>query len=143
MSEYWSRRRLVRFGGLAALAGLSGASFSTLVGTIGFRLRNYTTEAYEARVEIDLFGRTAFEQTYRLPSSSDAEPHVRVETNAVSKVPSGASYTASLSLDGTTVRTVTATMDCTNRTNQQIDEELDISIGFDGGDEVEIGESQC
>lgn len=138
----WSRRRILRLGGLSALVGLSGC-LETLTGTVGFRLRNYTSEPYDARIELRLYGQTAFEQTYKLPTKSGPDPYVHVETNAISNVPKGATYTASLFLDGTEEGTIEATMDCTDRETQQMDEELDINIGFGGGDAVEIGETQC
>jgi len=34
-------------------------------------------------------------------------------------------------------------MDCTDRDSQQMDEEIDISIGFGGGDSVQIADTQC
>ncbi len=137
-----SRRRVLQLGSLSAFAGLSGCTALPFVGTIGFRLRNYTQESYDARVKIQFHGQTAFEETYPLPTASGDDPYVRIKTDAVSNVPTGLSYTVSLFLDGTEVRTVGATMDCTDR-DGEIDEELDINIGFGRGDAVMIADTQC
>lgn len=139
----WSRRRLLQLGSLSALVGLAGCTSLPFVGTLGFKLRDYTDEAHDARVEIQFAGQTAFEQTYQLPSASGADPYVHTETNAVSNIPNGMSYTISLFLDGTEMRTLKATMDCTDRDSQQMDEEIDISIGFGGDDSVHMGDTQC
>lgn len=139
----WSRRRLLQLCSLSALVGFAGCISLPFVGSLGFRLGNYTGEAHGARVEIQFAGQTAFEQTYQLSSASGADPYVHMETNAVSGIPNGVSYTASLILDGTEIRTLKATMDCTDRDSQQMDEEIDISIGFDGDDSVHIADTQC
>ena len=139
----WSRRRILQLGGLSTLAGLAGCTSLPLVGALGFRLRNYTGEAYDARIEIRFAGQTAFEQTYQLPSASGANPYVHTETDAVSNVPNGMSYTVSLFLDGTEIRTLKATMDCTDRDSQQMDEEVTINIGFGGGNSVDMADTGC
>lgn len=140
----WSRRRILQLGSLSTLAGLAGCTSLPLVGTLGFRLRNYTSEAYDARIEIRFAGQTAFEQTYHLPSASGADPYVHTETDAISNVPNGVSYTASLFLNGTESRTLKATMDCTDRdSSQEMDEEIDINIGFGGDDSVEMADTEC
>lgn len=139
----WSRRRTLQLGSLSTLAGLAGCTSLSLVGTLGFRLRNYSGEAYDARIEIRFAGQTAFEQTYQLPSASGADPYVHTETHAISNVPNGVSYTASLFLNGTERRTLKATMDCTDRDSQRMDEEIDINIGFGGGDSVDMADTGC
>ncbi|UPV76427.1 hypothetical protein M0R89_19900 (plasmid) [Halorussus limi] len=139
----WSRRQILGLGGLSTLAGLAGCASVSLTGTLGFRLRNYTSAAYDATVEIRLAGQTTFERTFQLPSASSADPYVYTETDAVSNIPSGMSYTVSLFLDGTEVRTHEATMDCTDRDSQRMDEEIDINIGFGGDETVEIADTQC
>lgn len=138
----WSRRRVLQVGSLSALNGLSGCTALPFVGTIGFRLRNYTEESHDARVEIQFYGQTAFEQTYQLPTASEDDPYVQTETVAVSNVPTGVTYTVSLFLEGTEVRTIDATRDCTSH-KDETDEELDINIGFGPGDEVMIEDTQC
>jgi hypothetical protein len=139
----WSRRRVLRLGGLSALAGVSGCTAVPFTGTLGFRLRNYTSEAYDARIEIRFHGQTAFERTYRLPIASGGDPYVHVEADAVSNVPKGATYNTSVFLDGVEERTIEASMDCTDREDQQMDEEISIDIGFGGGDAVEMAETGC
>ncbi len=134
---------MLRLGGLAGLAGLSGCASLPFVGTLGFRLRNYTTDAYDARVQIRLYGQTAFDRTYRLPAADPADPHVLTETDAVSNVPSGATYTCSLFLDGVKARSIETTADCTDRESQQMDEEVDIDIGFGGDGGVEMADTEC
>lgn len=136
-----TRRHVLRLGGLSALAGLSGCTSVPLVGTLGFRLRNYTDEAYDARVEIRFYGRTAFDHTYRLPAASGADPSVRTETDAVSNVPNGATYSATLFLDGEEAEAISATMDCTDR--EGVDEEIDIGVGFGAGDAVTMADTTC
>lgn len=143
MSSYWSRRQFLQLGSLSALAGIAGCTSLPAVGTLGFILRNYTSEAYDARIKIQFYEQTAFEQTYQLPAASGADPYVHTETNAVSTVPHGVTYTVSLSFDGTEVRTLNATMDCTDRETQQMDEEIDIAIGFGGDDEVRMADTKC
>ncbi|WP_254768962.1 hypothetical protein [Salinilacihabitans rarus] len=67
-----------------------------------------------------------------------------VEAAAVSNVPAGVTYTVSLFLDGETVQTIDATMDCTDRDEDEMDEELDIAIGFGSDpDSVTIADTQC
>ena len=139
----WSRRQILGFVGAASTTGLAGCSSSPFVGGLGFRLRNYTDEDYEARIEISLAGQSVFEQAYRLPSASGADPYVQTEPNAVSNVPKGVSYTVSLFLDGVEARTFTATMDCVDRDSRQMDEEIDIDIGFGGDDTVDMADTQC
>lgn len=138
-----SRRQFLRSGGLIGLIGLAGCTSVPFVGTLGFRLRNYTDEAYEARIEIRVTGRSDFEKTYDLPSVSGADPYVHTESTAISNVPKGMSYSVFLFLDGTEVETLTATMDCVGRDEQQIDEEIDINIGSGGNDTVKMADSQC
>lgn len=139
----WSRRRLLQLCSLSALVGFPGCTSLPFVGSLGFRLRNYTGEAHDARVEIQFAGQTAFEQTYQLSSANGTDPYVHTEANAVSGIPNGMSYTVTLFLDGTEIRTLKATMDCTDRDSQQMDEEIDISIGFGGGDSVHMADTQC
>lgn len=142
MSSDWSRRQFLQLGGLSALTGIAGCSSLPAVGTLGFRLRNYTSDAYDARITIQFYGQTAFEQTYQLPAASSADPYVHTEPTAVSTVPTGVTYTVSLFLDGTDVQTLNATMDCTDRETQPMDEEISIDIGF-GGDGVRMTDSWC
>ncbi len=138
----WSRRRVLQVGSLSTLIGLSGCTALPFVGTIGFNLRNYMEEPHDARVKIQLYGQTVFEQAYQLPTASGDDPYVQTETAAVTNVPTGVTYTVSLFLDGTEVQTTEATMDCTDR-EEQIDEEIDINIGFGSGDAVMIADTQC
>jgi len=137
------RRQFLGSGGLIGLIGLAGCTSVPFVGTLRFRLRNYTDEAYEARIEIRLTGRSGFEQTYDLPSASGTDPSVHTEPTAISNVLKGMTYTVSLFLDGTKVETLTATMNCVDRDEQQVDEEIDITIGFGGNDTVEMADTQC
>lgn len=65
------------------------------------------------------------------------------EPTAISNVPKGMSYTASLFLDGTEVETLTATMGCVDRYEQQMNEEIDINIGFGGSSTVKMPDTQC
>ncbi|SEW27056.1 hypothetical protein [Natrinema salifodinae] len=139
----YSRRRVLQLGSASVLAGLAGWTVLTVTGGIGFRLRNYTSESYEARVTIEFYGRTAFERTYRLPAASGADPFVRTEKNAISNAPNGATYTATLFLDGKAEQTISATVDCTDRDEQEIDEEIDIDVGFGGDDSILMADSNC
>ena len=143
MSMNWSRRQVLRLGGLSTLAALSGCTSVPFVGSIGFMLRNYTDKAYDARIQIKIYGQTAFEQVYQLPAASGADPYVHKELDAVSNVPSGVTYVVSLFLDGTEAKTINATMDCTDRETQQIDEEIDINIGFGRNKDVLMADSSC
>lgn len=138
-----SRRQFLTTGGLIGLTGLAGCTSVPFVGTLGFRIRNYTDEAYEARIEIRLTGRPDFERTYDLSSTSGPDPFVHTEPTAVSNVPEGTSYTVSLFLDGTEAETLTATMDCADRDEGQTDEEIDINVGFGGDGAVEMTDTQC
>ncbi len=137
-----SRRQILHLGSLSVLTGLSGCA-SSLVGTIGFRLRNYTSTAYNARIKIQFYGRVMFEQTYQLPAASSADPYIHIEEKAVSNIPSGVSYSVILFLNGSEERTINATMDCMERETQPMDEEIDINIGFGEDDEIQMADSSC
>ncbi len=149
MPSNWSRRRLLQLGGLSAVSGLSGCASLPLVGSLGFYLRNYTDKAYKARIEIQIHGRTAFEQTCQLPAAKQLptgkgiEPHVRTETPALSSIPAGVTYSVSLFFDGEETETLDTTMDCTSREDQPMDEEIDINIGFNGNYGVQITDTSC
>lgn len=143
MPSNWSRRRLLQVGSFSAVVGLSGCTSLPFVGTLGFVLRNYTSEAHNAHIEIQLYGRTTFEQTYQLSPAQGGKPHVRIETDAVSSIPAGVTYSVSVSLDGREAESINATMDCTSREGQQVDEELDINIGFGNSRGVQIWETSC
>lgn len=139
----WSRRQILQVGGLAVFTGLAGCTSLPYIGTIGFVLRNYTKNDYNARIEIRLAGQIAFKQTYQLPVASGADPYVLTESKAVSNIPNKTPYTVSLFLDGAEVETLKATMDCTNRDSEPMDEEIDIDIGFGASDAVDIDDSSC
>ncbi|WP_152418042.1 hypothetical protein [Haloferax elongans] len=139
----WSRRHILGLGGLSVLSGFAGCTSVPFVGTIGLVLRNYTENAHDARIEIRVANRVAFEQTYQLPTASEAKPYVVTEADAVSNIPKGMTYTVFLFLDGTEVDTLEATMDCTKRDSHSVEEEVSIDIGFPGEKTVDMADSQC
>lgn len=137
----WSRRQILQVGGLSVFTGLAGCTSLPYIGTIGFVLRNYTKNGYDARIDIRLAGQIAFKQTYQLPTASGEDPYVLTEPKAVSNIPNKTPYTVSLFLDGAEAETLKATMDCAHRDSEPMDEEID--IGFGAGDAVYIADSSC
>jgi len=137
-----SRRRLTQLGAVSLVAGLAGCGSLPVVGTIGFRFRNYRIEPCNPRIHIEILDSTVLDREYELQAGSADDPYSRLEPEAVSNIPAGVNYTATLFLGGEEVRTVEGTADCVGR-GGEFDEELDIYIGYGRDEEIMIGESEC